>query len=160
MGSDHPNPKYVPIVQGSVAQPQTLQMSHRLSPTLPTHPPMHSIHGAQWIVQINRAQVIYLFFLNGTIQSAGNIKWFGEGRGGEKSGIYFTIKYEIKEFYLLNPALQIEKRPVQFLHNVGYKFNSRTPCCQRWAPACSPIGTPHMHTPCTLLHISCCPGTC
>lgn len=58
--------------------------------------------------------------------------WSGGGR------IYFTIKYEIKEFYLLNPALQIEKRPVQFLHNVGYKFNSRTPRCRRWAQRAAP----------------------
>lgn len=43
---------------------------------------------------------------------------------------FFTIKYEIKEFYLLNPALQIKRRPVQFLHNGGYKSNS----CRLWLP--------------------------
>lgn len=61
---------------------------------------------------------------------------------------FFTIKYEIKKFYLLNPALQIERRPVQFLHNGGYKFNS----CRLWLPGLqqheichSPVGTPGTH---------------
>lgn len=63
MGSNHPDPKHVPITWGSIAQPLTLQMSHRLSPTLRPHPPMRSIHGAQHTVQINRARLIYLFIL-------------------------------------------------------------------------------------------------
>lgn len=82
-------------------------------------------------------------------------------------GIYFTIKYEIKEFYLLNPALQIERSPVQFLHNVGYKFNShglRLPAAdsalrQRWDPAW-PRRDPWHTCPVPAPSHRCCPSGC
>lgn len=90
MGSNHPDPKHVPITWGSIAQPLTLQMSHRLSPTLrppPSHAQQSTEHSTRCRL-IGPGLFIYLFLRNDLICWKHKMVWSGGGRGGGKNIFY------------------------------------------------------------------------